>query len=278
MASALIAWPGGAQLLPVRHLGDHGGPLGPDRRGGLAEVAAQLGVGQRRAGRGRERLAAAQVAHAARRGRHAEEGAHGRGVLRVGGEDLGQVHGPDARAQPGQAAADVHQAGGVAGRAHLGPGVQHAAHLVGQHRGRGVARSSPRTCRRSRSTGRRRAARPGRCPRTLAQQPQRLVADPQQPQRVAGRVVGDPVRVVGADVVHPEHVHQQLGQLVGPRRPPPRRAAPAPRRRPAAATIACWCRTEPTHDPDGDHDHRRSPRTPRRGGGPAAAPRAGSRC
>ena len=52
-------------------------------------------------------------------------------------------------------------------------------------------------------------------PATLAQQPQRPVADPQQPQRVAGRVVGDPVRVVGADVLHPEHVGQQLGQLVG---------------------------------------------------------------
>ena len=43
----------------------------------------------------------------------------------VGGEDLGQVHGPHPGPQPGQAAADVQQAGGVAGRADLGPGVQH---------------------------------------------------------------------------------------------------------------------------------------------------------
>src|ERR1044071_7658213 len=33
-------------------------------------------------------------------------------------------------------------------------------------------------------------------------------------QRVAGRVVGDPVRGVGADVLDTEHVDQQLGELV----------------------------------------------------------------
>ncbi len=32
---------------------------------------------------------------------------------------------------------------------------------------------------------------------------------------MAGRMVGDPVRVVGADVLHPEHVGQQLGEFVG---------------------------------------------------------------
>ena len=52
-------------------------------------------------------------------------------------------------------------------------------------------------------------------PCDLPQQPDGLVADPQHPQRVAGRVVGDPVRVVGADVGHAEHIHQQFGQLVG---------------------------------------------------------------
>src|SRR6266566_4180591 len=53
-----------------------------------------------------------------------------------GGEDLGQVDGPGARVQPGQPAADVHQAGTVARGADLGPGGEDAAHLVGQH-GRG---------------------------------------------------------------------------------------------------------------------------------------------
>ena len=93
-------------------------------------------------------------------------------------------------------------------------------------------RSSARKCRRSRSSPRRRAARPGRC-RDRPQQPQRLVADPQHPQRVAGRVVGDPVRVVRADVGHPEHVDQQFGQLVGPRRPRASPGRPGPRRRAA---------------------------------------------
>jgi len=49
----------------------------------------------------------------------------------------------------------------------------------------------------------------------LAQQPQRPVAGPQQAQRMTGRVVGDPVRVVGADILHAEHVDQQFGQLIG---------------------------------------------------------------
>ena len=51
----------------------------------------------------------------------------------------------------------------------------------------------------------------------LAQQPQRPVPDPQHPQAVAGRVVGHPVRVVGADVGDPEHVDQELRQLEGAR-------------------------------------------------------------
>src|SRR5262249_38875959 len=68
--------PGRAQLLPVGQLGHHGGPLGPDRPGRLAKVAAQLGVGQRRAGRDREWLLAAQVTDSARGVRHAEECAH----------------------------------------------------------------------------------------------------------------------------------------------------------------------------------------------------------
>ena len=48
------------------------------------------------------------------------------------------MHGPGARPDPGQPAADVHQARAVPGRADLRAGVQHVAHLVGQHRRRGV--------------------------------------------------------------------------------------------------------------------------------------------
>ena len=69
-------------------------------------------------------------------------------------------------------------------------------------------------------------------PSHRAQQPQRAVADPQHPQRVAGRVVGDPVREVRADVGHAEHVDQELGELVGPRgrarRPGRERASASP--------------------------------------------------
>jgi hypothetical protein len=134
-----------------------------------------------------------------------------------GGEDLGQVHGAHAGAQAAQPAADVHQAGGVPGRAHLGPGRQHVAHLVGQHRRgdvwvlerEGAAEAAARL--RLRQLHQVDAA-------DRPQQPQRAVADPQHPQRVAGRVVGDPVRVVGADVGDPEHVDEQLRQLEGPRR------------------------------------------------------------
>jgi len=55
------------------------------------------------------------------------------------GEDLGEVKGPDAGAQPAEPAPDVHETRGVAGRQHLGSGAQDGAHLVGQHRGRGVS-------------------------------------------------------------------------------------------------------------------------------------------
>src|SRR5262249_15526489 len=68
--------PGRAQFLPVGQFGHRGGPLGADRPGRLAEVAAQLGVGQRGAGRHGERLLAAQVTDPARGGWHAQKGAH----------------------------------------------------------------------------------------------------------------------------------------------------------------------------------------------------------
>ena len=93
-------------------------------------------------------------------------------------------------------------------------GRQHVGHLVGEHRGRGVGVLDGEGAAEA-------AALVGAGqldqlqPADGAQQLQRPVADPQQPQRVAGRVVGDPVRVVGADVGHPEDVDQELRQLVG---------------------------------------------------------------
>ena len=143
---------------------------------------------------------------AARRSRHR--------CLRHRGQDLGQVHGPGPGLQPGQAAADMHQAGAVPRRAHLGPGVQHAAHLVGQHGGGGVrVLDRERAAEAATGVGVRQLDQVD--PGHVAQQPERPVSDPQQAQRMAGRMVGDPVRVVRADVLHPEHVHQQLGEFVG---------------------------------------------------------------
>ena len=115
---------------------------------------------------------------------------------------------------------------------HLGAGLADVPRLVGAHGHRGVGvldgegaaeaaallgagsstRSMPRTARSSRA---------------------RPVADAEHPQRVAGRVVGHPVREVRADVGHPEHVDEELGQLVG-RAAPVRRRLRAGRHRRAA--------------------------------------------
>ena len=54
------------------------------------------------------------------------------------------------------------------------------------------------------------AARPGRGPRTARSSRSGRSPTPSMPQRVAGRVVGDPVREVRADVGHPEHVDEEL--------------------------------------------------------------------
>ena len=88
--------------------------LGADRRRRLAEVAAQLGVLQRLARRGREALHSCAARISARC------------IVRT----------PGALAP--QRAADVHQARVVGRRADLRAGVEHVAQLVGEHRHRGV--------------------------------------------------------------------------------------------------------------------------------------------
>jgi hypothetical protein len=113
----------------------------------------------------------------------------------------------DPGAQPGQAAADVHEAGGITGSADLGPGVQHVAHLVGQHRGRNVSVLDRERAAKA-AAGVRRRQRHQIDAGYASQQTQRPVAHPQHPQRVTGGVVRDPVRVVCADVLDAEHVYQ----------------------------------------------------------------------
>ena len=93
-------------------------------------------------------------------------------------------------------------------------------------------RSSPRTCRRSRSTPRRPAARaaPARARRAAAA----AGASPrsQQPQRVAGRVVGDRAVEGRADVLDPEPVDEELESSTS-------RARPSAPRAPATCVATC---------------------------------------
>ena len=132
-------------------------------------------------------------------------------------QDLGQVHHPDAGALPREHPADVHQAGVVAGDQHLGAGLADVPRLVGAHRHRGVGVLDREGAAEAAALLRgRQVGEPD--PADRLQQPARPVADAEHPQRVAGRVVGHPVREVGADVGHAEHVDEELAELVDPRR------------------------------------------------------------
>ena len=114
-----------------------------------------------------------------------------------GGEDLGQVHGAHAGALAREPAADVQQARAVKRRAHLGAGIEDRAHLVGQHRRRGVGvldREGAPEAAAALGLGQLDEVDPAH----VAQQGQRRVADREHPQRVAAGVVGHAVGEVGA--------------------------------------------------------------------------------
>ena len=205
-----------------------------------------------------------------------------RAVVGVGtGQDLGQVDRPYPGAQARESAADVHEARRVPGGADLGLRAEHARHLVRQHRRRGLGvlhRERPAEPAADVGVGQLHQVQPA----NRAQQLQGLVADAQHPQRVARRVVGDPVRVVGADVGHPQHVDQELGELVRPlgallgraRQPLVPRAAGDHRVLVAHAAR----RTSPTGPRSRRPPRRGRGRRPPRGGAPPAGPRPGSRC
>ena len=139
------------------------GALGADRRGGVGEVAPQLGVGQRRARGLGERPAcptkvpvmpcpAPTVA----------------GCVLGGGQDLGQVHGAHAGPLPRQQRRRC--ASGTSCRRRPAPRRRSRARAApcrspSPPRCR---RSSPRTCRRSRSTPRRRGRSTSSSPRTAS--------------------------------------------------------------------------------------------------------------
>ena len=92
------------------------------------------------------------------------------------------------------AAADVHQARVVGRRADLGARVEDVPQLVGQHRRRRVGVLDREGPAEAAALLARPAARRGRCPRTARSSRSGASPTLQQPQRVAGRVVGDAVR------------------------------------------------------------------------------------
>ena len=98
------------------------------------------------------------------------------------------------------AAADVHQARVVGGRADLGARVEDPPQLVREHRHRRVGVLDREGAAEAAALLGLRRARRGRCPATASQQPPRPVADLQQPQRVARRVQRHAVRERRADV------------------------------------------------------------------------------
>ena len=279
--SVLIAEPARAAP-PSRALGD-------DRRPawrGWCRVAwprlrAQLRVGQRACGPPPGTTASPRrCADAAR----APSACRGRSLMRplasVAARISARCTVRGAGAQPGQAAADVHQARRVAGRSTTSAPVARTLRIlsasiaveVSAFFSANVPPKPQHWSARGSSTRSMPAHRP--------QQPQRLVADPQHPQRVAGRVVGDPVRVVRADVGRrrarrpgtPTARRCGAATRLGPRG---QAVVPGPRGRPSRAGAA----PSPTHDPDGATDRRRSRLedldvvADQR-----HAPRAGSRC
>ena len=251
MVARLDRLAGRAQLLPVGQLADDRGALGPDGRGGLAAGCARswLSASARRAAAGNGSVPRRWPTPGGAV-RHAQE-RHRRASVRGSrpGSGPGARCGCPVRSRDRPPPMCIRQ-DAVAGGADLGPGAEHVAHLVGQHRRGGVGvldRERAAEAAAHVGVGQLDQLQPGH----VAQQPQRPVADPQHPQRVAGRVVGDPVRVVGADVLDAEHVDRaaRTARSVRPATASARRASSSsPDRR---ATIACWCRTEPAHDPDG---------------------------
>ena len=230
------------QLLPVRQLLHDTAALVADRRGGPRQVARAAGCRRARAGPPR--------------------GSRSRPRLVLGrGEDLRQVHGPHARSAARQRrrrcasgttsprrtpprrrvsstsrtlSASIAVDTSAFFTANVPPKPQHSTRI------RQLDQLDP-------------AHRP--------QQAQRPLAHAQRAQRVAGRVVGDPVRVVRAHVLDAEHVHEELGQLVDAAARPRRAArAPSPRRMPTASRPPRTRRTRP------------------QAGAPARAPRRRSRC
>jgi hypothetical protein len=124
---------------------------------------------------------------------------------------------PHAGSKTRQRAADLKQTRVVEGRAHLGTGVEDVSHLVPEDRGRGLGVLDGERPPEAAAFGAARKIDEVE-PADGVEQPPRRVADAQDPQRMARRVVGHPMRVGGADVVQPEAFDEELTQLQHTRR------------------------------------------------------------
>ncbi len=170
---------GQPQRLPLGHLGHDVGALGADRVGGVVRGCAAAGcwpaprvpprgtsASRRRSPRSltvpRSPAVRVVLPYAASPGRRWRRRAHAGCSFveaRISARCMRRI--PE-RCAP-EDAADVGQAGVVAGDEHLGAGLDDVPRPCRRPSRPTRRRSSSRTCRRSRSTPRRRAARRGRC-------------------------------------------------------------------------------------------------------------------
>src|SRR5829696_2115847 len=125
------------------------------------------------------------------------------------------MHGVDSRTKASESAPDVHQARVVSCRTDLGLGVEDASELVREHSGGGVRvldgerPAEPATLL---GLGELHEVDAPHVPQEL----QWRIPDLQHPQRVACRMISNPVRIIGADVGDAESLDQELGELEDP--------------------------------------------------------------
>jgi L-rhamnose isomerase / sugar isomerase len=127
------------------------------------------------------------------------------------------VRRPHAGAKARQGPADLEQARVVEGRAHLGTRVEDASHLVAEDRRGGLGILDGERPAEAAAFAAARKIDEVEAADGVEQSPRR-VADTQDPQRMARRVVGHPMRVGSADVVQPEALDEELAQLQHTRR------------------------------------------------------------
>ena len=251
------------QLLPFGHLGDDTRALVPDRVGGVREVVPQLGVPQRLTSRDRER-------------RHTDEGRGHAAPPSVAARISARCITRTPERWRDSSPPMCMQARAVPGDQHLRVGLAHVASLVGSHGDGDVGvlhREGP-----AEAAALLRAGQVDqRQPAHRLEQPPRAVADAEQPQRVAGRVVGDAMREGRTDVRR--HRARRPGTRSARRRAARARRPPRPGPghrivgRRAGAGVAPSRRRIPTVSRS-----RRTPRMPTRRCGRPGRPRRGSRC